>query len=89
MKSREGQKSLSSVVRHSARLITRTSLTSLNSIEEALRIYFQPIKKDDSQLDFPHYLRRETMEYDSEYTSKYDEPGSRHEVDFRTFPCFP
>ena len=43
------------------------------SIQEALRIYFQPIKNDDPQLDFYTMYKRETVEYDTEYMQKYNE----------------
>ena len=50
----------------------RKQLT-LYSIQEALRIYFQPIKNDDPQLDFYTMYKRETDEYDTEYMQKYNE----------------
>jgi len=48
-------------------------LTPAHSIQEALRMYFQPIKNDDPQLDFYTMYKRETMEYDTEYMQKYNE----------------
>jgi len=54
--------------------IARTSkLTPVNSIQEALRMYLQPIKNDDPQLDFYTMCKRDTMEYDTEYMQKYNE----------------
>jgi len=48
-------------------------LTPTHSIQEALRMYLQPIKNDDPQLDFYTMYKRETMEYDTEYMQKYNE----------------
>ena len=45
----------------------------LDSIQEALRMYLQPIKNDDPKLDFYTMYKRETMEYDTEYMQKYNE----------------
>ena len=42
-------------------------------IRDALRMYLQPIKSDDSQLDFYTMYKRETMEYDTGYMDKYNE----------------
>ena len=53
--------------------IIRTNELTPGSIQEALRIYFQPIKNDDPQLDFYTMYKRETMEYDTEYMQKYNE----------------
>ena len=52
-----------------------TSITGLtpNSIQEALRTYFQPIKNEDPQLDFYTIYKREATEYDTEYMKKYNE----------------
>ena len=44
-----------------------------HSIQEALRIYFPPIKNDDPKLDFYTMYKRETMEYDAQYLDKYNE----------------
>ncbi|KAF9783409.1 hypothetical protein BJ322DRAFT_1070651 [Thelephora terrestris] len=41
--------------------------------QEALRMYLQPIKNDDPQLDFYTMYKRETLEYDTEYMNKYNE----------------
>ena len=48
-------------------------LTLAHSIQEALRMYLQPIKNDDPKLDFYTMYKRETMEYDTEYMQKYNE----------------
>jgi len=54
--------------------ITRTNkLIPAHSIQEALRMYLQPIKNDDPQLDFYTMYKRETTEYDTEYMQKYNE----------------
>ena len=54
-------------------LATRTNELTPHSIQEALRMYLQPIKNDDPQLDFYTIYRRETVEYDAEYMQKYNE----------------
>ena len=43
------------------------------SLQEALRIFFQPIKTDDPRVDFYTVYKRESAEYDTEYVKKYDE----------------
>ena len=54
--------------------IARTNkLTAGHSIQDALRMYLQPIKNDDPKLDFYTMYKRETMEYDTEYMQKYNE----------------
>ena len=53
-------------------IITADKLTP-HSIQEALRMFLQPIKHDDPQLDFYTMYKRETMEYDTEYMQKYNE----------------
>jgi hypothetical protein len=52
---------------------TITSKLTLPSIQEALRVYFQPIKNDDPKLDFYTMYKRETAEYDTEYMAKHNE----------------
>jgi len=44
-----------------------------DSIQEALRMYFQPTKNDDPQLGFYTMYKRETVEYDTEYMRKHNE----------------
>ena len=44
-----------------------------DSIQDALRMYLQPIKNDDPKLDFYTMYKRETVEYDTEYMQKYNE----------------
>jgi len=51
----------------------RTNELTPPSIQEALRMYFQPIKNDDLQLDFYTMYKRETMEYDADYMQKYND----------------
>jgi hypothetical protein len=46
---------------------------TLPSIQEALRMYLQPIKNEDPHLDFFTMYKRETTEYDTEYMRKFDE----------------
>jgi hypothetical protein len=55
---------------------TRSAVVSeltLPSIQEALRMYFQPIKNDDPKLDFYTMYKRETTEYDNENMTKHNE----------------
>ena len=52
---------------------TVISELTLTSIQEALRMYFQPIKNDDPKLDFYTMYKRETTEYDTEYMAKHNE----------------
>jgi len=54
-------------------VVSTKALTPAYSIQEALRMYLQPIKNDDPQLDFYTMYKRETMEYDTEYMQKYNE----------------
>jgi len=56
-----------------AELNERIYKLTRDSIQEALRMYLQPIKNDDPQLDFYTMYKRETMEYDTEYMQKYNE----------------
>lgn len=51
----------------------RTNKLIPDSIQEALRMFLQPIKNDDLQLDFYTMYKRETVEYDTEYMQKYNE----------------
>jgi len=44
-----------------------------NSIQEALRMYFQPIKNEDPHLDFYTVYKRGATEYDAEHMKKYHE----------------
>ena len=53
--------------------ISKPNELTLHSIQEALRMYLQPIKHDDPQLDFYTMYKRESMEYDTEYMQKYNE----------------
>ena len=53
--------------------IARTNKLTPGSMQEALRMYFQPIKNDDPKLDFHTMYKRETTEYDTEYTQKHNE----------------
>ena len=51
----------------------RINKLTLDSMEEALRTFFLPIKNDDPKLDFYTMYKRETTEYDTEYMQKYNE----------------
>jgi len=51
------------------------------SIQETLRMHFQPIKNEDPQVDFHTMYKREAMEYDTEYMKKYND-------DLNTTPIF-
>jgi hypothetical protein len=53
--------------------IVRIDELTLYSIQEALRMYLQPMKTNDPKLDFYTMYKRETMEYDTEYMQKYNE----------------
>ena len=44
-----------------------------HSIQEALRMYLQPIENDDPQLDFYTMYKQETVQYDTEYVQKCNE----------------
>ena len=44
-----------------------------DSIQEALRMYFQPIKNDDPRADFFTMYKREAVEYDTDYMQKHNE----------------
>jgi len=57
------------------------------SIQEALRMYLQPIKNDDPEVDFYTMYKRETMEYNTEYMQKYDEDLNTTLIFVRF--CFP
>ena len=43
------------------------------SFQDALRVFFQPIKQDDARLDFYAIYKKEATEYDTDYVKKYDE----------------
>ena len=53
--------------------IATTDKLTPDSIQEALRMFLQPIKNDDPQLDFYTMYRRETVEYDTDYIKKYND----------------
>ena len=58
---------------HFAESVAKTIKLTSHSIQEALRMYFQPVKHDDPQLDFYTMYKRETTDYDTEYMQKYNE----------------
>ena len=43
------------------------------SLQDALRTFFQPIKTEDSRVDFYTMYKRESAEHDMDYVKKYDE----------------
>ena len=43
------------------------------SIQEALRVYFQPLKNDDPKLDFYTMYKRKATEHDTEYVAGHNE----------------
>jgi len=47
-------------------------LTRDSSIQDALRMFLQPIKNDDPKLDFYTTYKREATEYDTEYMQNYN-----------------
>ena len=55
------------------KLNARGNKLTFRSIQEALRVFLQPIENDDPKLDFYTIYTRETTEYDSEYINKYNE----------------
>ena len=56
-----------------AQPIARTNALTPDSIQEALRMFLQPIKNDDPRLDFYTMYKRETTEYDTDYMQKHNE----------------
>jgi len=50
-----------------------SSLTQDSSIQDALRMFLQPIKNDDPKIDFYTMYKREATEYDTEYMQNYNE----------------
>jgi len=53
--------------------IARTNKLTPDSIQEALRMFLQPIKNEDPRLDFYTMYKRETVEYDTEYMRNRNE----------------
>jgi len=54
-------------------VIARANELTPDSIQDALRMFLQPIKNDDPRLDFFTLYKRETMEYDTDYMQKHNE----------------
>ena len=54
-------------------IIARTNKLTPDSIQDALRMFLQPIKNDDPRLDFFTMYKRETMEYDTDNMQKHNE----------------
>ena len=50
-----------------------SKLTQDSSIQDALRMFLQPIKNDDPKIDFYTMYKREATEYDTEYMQNYNE----------------
>ena len=42
-------------------------------MQDALRVFFPPIKNDDPSIDFYVMYKKESTEYDTNYVKKYDE----------------
>jgi len=55
------------------RTIAEINELTPDSIQDALRMFLQPIKNDDPRLDFFTMYKRETMEYDADYMQKHNE----------------
>jgi len=54
--------------------VSKTSgLNQDSSIQDALRMFLQPIKNDDPKIDFYTMYKREATEYDTEYIQNYNE----------------
>jgi len=50
-----------------------STLTSHNSLHSALKEFFEPLRTNDSRADFFAIYRKESDEFDRDYTRKYDE----------------
>ena len=48
-------------------------LLNRQSLQDALRTFFQPIKNGDPRLDFYTMYKKEATEYDADYIKKYDD----------------
>jgi len=48
-------------------------MTLHRSLHSALKEFFDPLRTDDSRTDFFAVYRRESGEFDRDYTGKYDE----------------
>ena len=59
-----------------------------HSFQEALRVFFQPIKHDDAHLDFYAIYKKEATEYDTDYVKKYDEDLNTTLIFVRHLECF-
>ena len=46
---------------------------SQHSLQDALRMFFQPIKNGDAHLNFYTMYKKEATEYDTNYIKKYDD----------------
>jgi len=56
------------------RLITASPpITSHRSLHSALKEFFEPLRTNDSRADFFAVYRKESDEFDRDYTRKYDE----------------
>jgi hypothetical protein len=60
-----------------------------NSLRDALRTFFQPIKTDDPRLDFYLMYKKESDEYDMDYVKKYDEDLNTTLIFVRFSLCTP
>ena len=48
-------------------------ITPRHSLHSALKEFFEPLRTNDSRTDFFTVYRKESEEFDREYTRKYDE----------------
>ena len=53
--------------------LTGVLTSQRDSIQDALRTFLPPIKREDTRLDFYTVYKKEAMEYDTDYVKKYDE----------------
>jgi hypothetical protein len=53
--------------------LARANELTLDSSQEALRMYLQPTKSDDPQVEFYNRYERETIAYETEYMKQDSE----------------
>ena len=52
---------------------SESTITSYPSLHSALKEFFEPLRTNDSRADFFAVYRKESDEFDRDYTRKYDE----------------
>ena len=57
------------------------------SLQEALEVFFQPIKHNDARLDFYTIYKKEATEYNTDYVKKYDEDLNTTLIFVRHLSC--